>query len=394
MKNLIVVVIIIIFFSIFAVLNYYIGLRGWQALFKRIPGLPGWLYWLVFWVIALSYLAARFGQPFLPSWFSERLTLVGAFWLAAMFYFILILILVDIVRMLDRLLNFIPTGFKTNPIVVPSMGILVLTVVVAIIAYGYCNARNPRITHYDLTISKEAGSLDKLHAVMVSDLHLGTIIHNGRLTQMTDMIKALNPDIVLFAGDVIDENVAVVAEKQMEESFRQLKPKFGTYAVLGNHEYIGGHAEEIIKYLKAAGVKVLRDGYAKVGDAFYIIGRDDRSGQRFTGDSRLRLSELMEGINKSLPVILLDHQPTNLEESHQNGVDLQLSGHTHRGQLFPNQWITELIYEVDWGQLRKGNLQVIVSSGYGTWGPPIRVGNIPEIVDINIKFIEKSGNGV
>lgn len=395
MKNyLIIGIVVAVIFFVFCALNYYIGLRGWEALGSRIPVLPRWLYWLVFWTIALSYLGARFGQPYLPSWFNERLTLIGAFWLAAMFYFILILTLVDIVRLLDRWLKFIPRGIKTDPVMVPGLGILVLTLVVAIVAYGYWNARTPRITHYDLTIFKQAGGLDKLHVVMVSDIHLGTIIHNGRLTQMTDMIKTLNPEIVLFAGDVIDENLEVVAEKQMEESFRRLEPKFGTYAVLGNHEYIGGHAQEIISYLKAAGVKVLRDDSAKVGDAFYIVGREDRSGQRFNGKPRLKLSELMQGIDKTLPVILLDHQPGDLAESEQNGADLQLSGHTHRGQLFPNHWITEHLYEVDWGYLRKGNLQVIVSSGYGTWGPPIRVGNIPEIVDINIKFVEKPGNGV
>lgn len=393
MRNLIVLVVIGIFLCIFGLLNYYIGLRGWQALGSRIPTMSGGAYWLVFWLLALSYLGARFGRPFLPSWFTERLTLVGAFWLAAMFYFILILALMDAVRLMDRLFKFIPGVIKTNPAFVPGLGVFVLTLVAAIVGYGYWNAKTPRIIHYDLTITKRAGNLDKLHVVMVSDVHLGTIIHNGRLTQLTEMIKNLNPEIVLFAGDVIDENIEVVAEKQMAQSFRQLRPKFGIYTVLGNHEYIGGHAGEIISYLQAAGVKVLQDDYVKVGDAFYIVGRDDRSGQRFTGRPRLSLSEIMQGVDISRPVILLDHQPVNLEESRQNGADLQLSGHTHRGQLFPNHLITERLYEIDWGYLRKDDLQVIVSSGYGTWGPPIRVGNSPEIVDISIKFMENSGKG-
>lgn len=355
----------------------------------RMPFLRSWVYWLVFWVLAFSYLGARFGQAFLPSWLSQKLTLAGAFWLAAMFYFILALALVDLVRALDRWLKFIPAGFKTNQAAAPGVGLLVLLLVIAVIAYGYWNARHPRVTRYDLTIPKQAGTISTLHAVMVSDVHLGTIIHNGQLTEMVEMIQKLHPDLVLFAGDIIDENVAVVAEKQMAENFRRLKSKYGVYAVLGNHEYIGGHAEEIIRYLESAGVQVMRDRYVKVGNAFYVVGRDDWSGQRFTGKSRLNLDDLMQGIDQALPVILLDHQPVNLTEPAQNGVDLQLSGHTHRGQLFPNHWITRRIYEIDWGYLRKGNLQVIVSSGYGTWGPPIRTGNSPEIVDIHIKFADE-----
>lgn len=394
MRNLIVVLIIGLFFFLFGLLNYYIGIRGWQALGSRIPSLRSWVYWLVFWVLAFSYLGARFGQAWLPSWLSQKLTLVGAFWLAAMFYLILVLVLVDMVRLLDRWLKFIPEGIKTNPAAAPGVGVLILLLVVGVVAYGYWNARHPRVTRYDLTIPKQSGTLTDLHVVMVSDMHLGTIIHNGQLTKMTEAIQKLHPDIILFSGDIIDEDVEVVAEKQMAESFRRLKPKFGVYAVLGNHEYIGGHAEEIIRYLNSAGVQVMRDRYIRVDQAFYVVGRDDRSGQRFTGKPRQKLTDLMQGIDQTLPVILLDHQPTNLAEAEQNGVDLQLSGHTHRGQLFPNHWITGHIYEIDWGYLRKGGLQVIVSSGYGTWGPPIRIGNSPEIVDIHIKFAAEADQAV
>ncbi|HWI54984.1 MAG TPA: metallophosphoesterase, partial [Desulfobacteria bacterium] len=123
-----------------------------------------------------------------------------------------------------------------------------------------------------------------------------------------------------------------------------------------------------------------------VADSFYIVGRDDKSGSRFTGHKRKNLQDIISAVDRSLPVIVMDHQPTNLGETERAGVDLQVSGHTHRGQLFPNHLITRRIYEVDYGYLRKGNLNVIVSSGYGTWGPPIRVGSVAEIVDINVEF--------
>lgn len=384
-----------LFFVIFSIvllfygaLNYYIGLRVWQALGSFLPWLNSKIYWLVFWLTALSYLAGRLGRKFLPAYISHGLTLVGAYWLAAMFYFVLILIIVDLVRLFDRWLVFLPVGMRQNPGIAPGVGLGVLILVIGIVVYGFWNARNPQVRHYELTIAKHAGALNQLRVVMVSDIHLGTIIHNGRLIRLVDMINELQPDLVLLPGDVIDEDVEPFVEQKMADTFRRLKPKLGTYAVLGNHEYIGGHGEEVVRYLQEAGIQVLRDRYVKIQDSFYVVGRDDRARVRFDGRQRQELSALLDGVDRSLPVILLDHQPLHLEEAQKQGVDLQLSGHTHRGQLFPNHLITRHIYENDWGYLRKGNLQVIVSSGFGTWGPPIRVGNTPEVVEITIHFKE------
>ena len=172
----------------------------------------------------------------------------------------------------------------------------------------------------------------------------------------------------------------------MSDNFRKLSAPYGVFAVLGNHEYIGGNAEEAINYLGEAGVKVLRDSAQEIAGSFYLLGRDDRSGARFNGVPRQDLKTLMQGVDRSLPNILMDHQPSQLEEPVEQGVDLQLSGHTHAGQLLPIRYITRRIFEDDWGLLRKGDFQIIVSSGYGTWGPPIRLGNTPEVVDIMIKF--------
>jgi predicted MPP superfamily phosphohydrolase len=211
-------------------------------------------------------------------------------------------------------------------------------------------------------------------------------VHNGRLLKLVEMIKELQPDLVLLPGDVIDENPGPFLEQDMVASLRRLAPEYGIYAVPGNHDYIGRQSEEIVRHLQGAGVHVLRDEYVKVAGSFYLVGRDDRSRGRFTGKERRGLDEIMQGVDRSLPVILMDHQPFQLEQAEGQGVDIQLSGHTHLGQMFPNNLITRKIFEVDWGYLRKGSLQVIVSSGFGTWGPPIRVGNSPEVVGINIHF--------
>lgn len=371
-------------FFIYGGLNYYIGLRGWQAIFCFIPNLNSKVYWLVWGLLSLSYLIGRFGQRFLPEAVYEGIILVGAYWLAFMFYFILFITTLDIFRLLDHWLHLVPEEVKRN--LNPGLGLTVLIIVVCLVGYGAWNARHPRINHYDLAINKQAGSLKQLHIVMISDIHLGTIINNGYLTRMVNTVNQLKPDLVLLPGDVFDEDIEDIDKQQTVENFRKLSAAYGVYAALGNHEYIGGNVEEAIKYLGEAGVKVLRDKTQEIAGSFYLIGRDDRSSGRINKVKRQDLSSLMQALDRSLPIIVMDHQPLQLDEPVQQGVDLQLSGHTHAGQLYPIRLITQRIFEDDWGYLRKGNFQLIVSSGYGTWGPPIRVGNNPEIVDITIKF--------
>jgi len=365
-------------------LNYYIGLRGWQALFSYVPFVSSKVYWLVFLLLSFSYLFSRLSEKFLPTALYEGLTLIGAYWLAFMWYFLLVITALDLLRLLDRWLRLVPMEIKRN--LNPAMGLAVIVLVVGIVSYGAWNARHPRVNHYDLTIAKQAGSLKQLHVVMVSDIHLGTIVHNGNLTKMVNMVNELKPDLILFAGDVFDENIESSNKQQVSDTFRKLSAPYGVFAVLGNHEYIGGNAEEAIDYLGEAGVQVLRDDFLEIAGSFNLVGRDDRSGARYNGGPRQDLKTLMQGIDRDLPIIVMDHQPSHLEEPEGQGVDLQVSGHTHAGQLFPIGYITRRIFEDDWGLLRKDNFQIIVSCGYGTWGPPIRLGNTPEVVDIMIKF--------
>lgn len=372
----------VVAFIVYGDINTYIGLRGWQAVFSQVPFLSCQVYWLVFAVISLSYLLARFLHKYLPRVIYSGLNLIGAYWMALMLYFLLIILALDILRLLNYFLHVVTIKQGINP----AFGAAVFLLVLGIVGYGAWNARNPRVNHYNIIIPKQAGSLKQLHVVMASDIHLGTIIHNDSLVRLVKMANRLHPDIVLFAGDVFDEDVDAVNKQEMMDTLQQLKTKYGSYAILGNHEYIGGNAAKAIDYLNAAGVKVLKDQTQEIGDSFYLVGRDDRSGSQFKGTQRNDLKTLLEGINRSLPIIVLDHQPSNLAEPVQQGADLQLSGHTHAGQLFPIGLITSRIFEDDWGYLRKGNFQLIVSSGFGTWGPPIRLGNTPEIVDITLTF--------
>lgn len=373
---------IALFIALFAGINYYIGLRGWQTLVAPFPFVPRSAYWTIFWIVALSYLVGHLGGrlwPLLSGW----LNYVGSYWMAAMFYLTLIWLLVDIIAWIVRRL--VPR-WASAPWPHPVVGWAILAIVVGLIAYGRWNAHDTKVVPYAITVDKPAGSLAKINLVMVSDVHLGGIVDRQRLQIMVDQINRLQPDVVVIAGDLIDGDIGPYLEQQMGPVVSGIRSRYGTYATLGNHEFIGGHTDQMVAELEHVGVTVLRNRAVKVADSFYLAGRDDTAVERLTNEKRPELATILQGVDHSLPIILLDHQPRFLDEAQRQGVDLQLSGHTHRGQLFPSHLITKAMFEVDWGCLRKGNLHAIVSSGYGTWGPPIRVGNHSEILQITISL--------
>lgn len=388
MRNVGFAIMFVIFILIFGGVNYYIGLRGWQGVGSHIPFLNNKIYWIIFWFIAFSFVIARLLEKKLPSSIRQYLDLVGGYWMAAMLYSIIILPLVDLIRFARNKARFIPRGISESDIIKTYSGILVLLLLIGILVYGTWNARNIKISNYNIEIPKKAGNLKQLKIAMLSDLHLGTIVDNSRLFKMIDKVNELEPDMVLIAGDIIDDKIEAFKKQNMSENFKRLKTKYGVYAVTGNHDYYGGDSEELIKTLETAGVKVLNDEYIKVGNNFYVAGREDIAVESYYKRSRKPLDKILDGIDKTLPIILMDHNPKDLNAAMINGVDLQVSGHTHRGQMYPNGYIIKRIYELDWGYLKKSNLNVVVSSGIGTWGPPIRIGNGSELVEINLKFMK------
>jgi Predicted phosphohydrolases len=374
-----------IFIAIYVAGNYYVGLRFFQSL-KTLIEPYSLLYWTCYSLLATSFFASRLGKRFYLGYINDLISVTGDYWLAAVYYSFLMWIVIDILHHLIYLI------FPTTQIIqYPSFywGFLVLSLVFLLLIYGTWNANHPQVVHYDITIKKRVQNLSEIHAVMVSDIHLGLVVDNDRLDAMVNRINELDPDIVLLVGDTIDEDVRLFANNKMPEILKKIRSKYGVYAVLGNHEYISGNSELAVKYLQQAGINVLVDECIKINNQFYIIGRDDRMAGRMSGKSRLELSSFIEEIDSNLPIILLDHQPINLEEGQRNGIDLQLSGHTHNGQFFPNNLIAKHIFENSWGYLRKGEYQVVVSSGFGTWGPPIRIGSNSEITDLTISFENK-----
>ena len=351
--------------------NFYVFCHLWLM----IP--PG--SWLrpalaVFTVVAVSSVfVALFAGAKLPSILTSFLYVLGTAWFFIMLYLLMTFLLLDIVR----LFRLLPVG---QYLFGSWAGLGVLAAVMTLIFTGaYINYRNKKRVELDLTLP--AGqTLDRpLKIVAASDLHLGYGIGRRELEKWVELINAEKPDVVLLAGDVVDNSVKPLLEQDMASALRQIESTCGVYAVAGNHEYIGG-VRNTLAFLEDAGVTVLRDSAALVDGRFYVVGRDDRS-----NPGRKSVAELTSGLDRSKPVILLDHQPYHLEEAEQNGVTLQLSGHTHHGQVWPISWITNGMYEVSHGHKQKGDTHIYVSSGLGIWGGKFRIGTRSEYVVVHLE---------
>lgn len=352
------------------------------------PGISGTALYLkiIFWILALLFLTGRILEKVWLSEITMGITITGSYWLAAMVYFLLAVLVIDLIRLADYIIPFFSKNFTNHlPEIRKYLFYTITAVIGTLLIYGHFNARRPVVSELNLNIPKLNSDYDELLAVLVSDIHLGTVLAKKRLNHIINKINQLKPDIVLLAGDVIDEDLQPVIRKDLGSELESLNPRLGVYAVTGNHEYIGG-IDPAVQYIESHGVKMIRDSVVLIDNNFYLVGREDRDRQRFSGKPRKNLADILTGINKDLPLILMDHQPFTLDESLQNGADLHLSGHTHNGQIWPLNYIIDAIYEVGWGYKNKSGMHVYVSSGVGTWGPPVRIGTKPEIVKIRLRF--------
>lgn len=382
MRNIQFIIFFSIVISVYSLLSYYIYSRGIQAFPAGSAG-RGWFKG-VFIFLTASYVVARIMERVYLSVLSDVFTWIGSFWLAVFFYSLLIVLAIDLVRLANALIPFWPEPWKTLQF---KHNLFIISVSLTLIAVlgGFINALSPRLKTVEVLIDKEVSGTKELSIAFASDIHMGTLIGPRRTKRIVDRINGLEPDLILLGGDVVDEDLAPVIRGNLGISLNRLKAPLGVFGITGNHEYIGG-AASAVKYLEEHGITMIRDTTVLVNGNFYILGREDRDRPRFSGKGRKSVEEMMAGVDRSKPVIMLDHQPFELDEKEKEGIDLTLSGHTHHGQLWPLNFLTKAIYEVSWGYKQKGNMHVYVSSGVGGWGPPVRIGNRPEIVLIRLRF--------
>jgi len=373
-----------IFFSVYFLTNYYIYIRGLQA-FTFSPLLK-MIYVKLFIILALSYIAGRILERITVCRITDFLTWIGSYWLALMVYFLLMVVLIDIIRVADHFLHFLPAIIHVNPVQTNFiLGMVSIGIVFIIVIAGRINAVNPRVREFSIDLPKKVNDGKDITIAMASDIHLGAVVGQKHLRHMIRMIDEINPDLILFAGDVLDEDPGSLIQKDLGQCLKELHAPLGVYAITGNHEYIGG-VTKAVEYLESHNIIILRDSVLTLPNGITIIGREDIDSRRFNGIQRKSISELIKDIEPNSPTILLDHQPSNLNDAIDNNIDLQLSGHTHHGQLWPFNYITSKIFRVSYGYEKIQNTHIYVSCGFGSWGPPIRTTARPEIVKIVLRF--------
>jgi predicted MPP superfamily phosphohydrolase len=217
---------------------------------------------------------------------------------------------------------------------------------------------------------------------VVGDLHLGWMIDRSHTRRFVDLIMAQQADMILFVGDIFDSQIEPVLRQGMDQELRRLSAPLGVYTCTGNHEY-RHDSEDKIALLNEAGITVLRDRALLIDSAFYVVGREDRViTHRKTTEQILQDEE----VDRSRPVILLNHTPDNLAEEANAGVDIALFGHTHHGQAFPGNLLTDWVFEVAHGYKKKGDTHIYVTSGIGLVGPQYRIGTQSEIALLSVTF--------
>lgn len=281
------------------------------------------------------------------------------------------------------------------------VGVLCMAVVASICLWGTWNARVIRVTPYEITVDKDGGKRESLNVVLIADLHLGYSVGAAQMVRMVERINEQNADLVVIAGDIFDnEYEALEDPEKLAAILRGIRVRYGVYACYGNHDVeekllagfpFGGSAKkqsspEMDAFLDKAGIRLLRDEAVLIDDSVYLYGRPDAQRPGRGIGTRKTAAELTEGLDSDKPVLVLDHEPGELQELAAAGVDVALCGHTHDGQLFPGNLVTSLMWENSYGYLKKDGMHTIVTSGVGLFGPCMRVGTIAEICPVRIRF--------
>ena len=329
---------------------------GWKVVFSIG-------YWLAALALVLSIFVLRHIE--MPEVLSQGLFNIGSVWLVFTLYMVLALLVTDISKF------FVPT-LKTYGFVV-SFGFTV-----CLLTYGYFNYKHPDINHLDITLDKPLQG-QPMKIVAISDVHLGNGTRKPQLQKFVEMINAQEPDLIIIGGDLIDNSLIPLYQQKMAEELNQLKAPMGIYLAPGNHEYISG-MEACEQFLKGTPIRLLRDSIVTLPNGLQLIGRDDRSNRR-----RLPIAELMKQADSTKPTLLIDHQPYEVAKKDSLGIDIQFSGHTHRGQVWPLSLLVDNMYEQSHGYRRWSNSHVYVSSGLSLWGPPFRIGTKSDMLVMRVR---------
>ena len=325
---------------------------------------------------------------------------ISTYWIGIMLYSLLYVVLFDLLRLIAKHTKLKNTLFFSRGSVI-SIGSVVVACAVATCLYGIFNARNIKVNEYSVTVNKSCGSDKHLKAVLVADLHMGYAIGVDHITNMVEKINQQDADIVIIAGDIFDNSYDGMDDPEgIKAQLRSIKSKYGVYAVYGNHDIDekilmgftfdwGGkqlHNEKMTNFMKECNIKLINDESVLINDEFYLVGRRDTDKPGTEDGTRAEISELTKDLDKTKPIFVLSHEPDELQKTADAGADIDFSGHTHDGQLFPGNLTIGLFWENPCGMIKKDNMYSIVTSGVGVYGTFMRVGTDAEICSVDIDF--------
>lgn len=325
---------------------------------------------------------------------------ISTYWIGIMLYSLLYVVLFDLLRLIAKHTKLKNTLLFSRGSVI-SIGSVVVACAVATCLYGIFNARNIKVNEYSVTVNKSCGSDKHLKAVLVADLHMGYAIGVDHITNMVEKINQQDADIVIIAGDIFDNSYDGMDDPEgIKAQLKSIKSKYGVYAVYGNHDIDekilmgftfdwGGkqlHSEKMTNFMKECNIKLINDESVLINDEFYLVGRHDTDKPGTEDGTRAEISELTKDLDKTKPIFVLSHEPDELQKTADAGADIDFSGHTHDGQLFPGNLTIGLFWENPCGMIKKDNMYSIVTSGVGVYGTFMRVGTDAEICSVDIDF--------
>ena len=325
---------------------------------------------------------------------------ISTYWIGIMLYSLLYVVLFDLLRLIAKHTKLKNTLLFSRGSVI-SIGSVVVACAVATCLYGIFNARNIKVNEYSVTVNKSCGSDKHLKAVLVADLHMGYAIGVDHITNMVEKINQQDADIVIIAGDIFDNSYDGMDDPEgIKAQLKSIKSKYGVYAVYGNHDIDekilmgftfdwGGkqlHSEKMTNFMKECNIKLINDESVLINDEFYLVGRRDTDKPGTEDGTRAEISELTKDLDKTKPIFVLSHEPDELQKTADAGADIDFSGHTHDGQLFPGNLTIGLFWENPCGMIKKDNMYSIVTSGVGVYGTFMRVGTDAEICSVDTDF--------
>ena len=382
--NFAVIALVFLLLAIYLSANYYIGKRIYKNISYSFRLNP-FIYWGIFGFFAVFYILARMVEGWLPYGFAKILVPLSSYWIVFFFYGLLFFAVLDGIGLLDRKIDFLPEKYKYRKDNRFLITVLVLVTIFSLMIWGSFNAKNLTATSY--VVETEKALSRGYRVALISDLHISYQIGYQELEKIIQEVNGLLPDVILIAGDIFDGDWRTFFEEDINSLLGTFNPGIGTYAVLGNHDNFMENRPMLRPILEANGITLLKDEAALVNGELLIIGRKDitENRTRYGMEERLPLGTLLEEPDKQKYLILMDHSPLDIYEAAARGVDLHVAGHTHGGQMYPFGLLTERAYAFDYGQLIKDSYHLIVSSGAGTWGPPVRIGTRSEVVLIEIR---------